>query len=94
MTNLPDESFVDVSGRVKQTSSNKHQHPVNLRVHPGTAKPSDFDTKGVEVPARAARERVDPSVAATQRRKPMFDITTIAPSGSGNHDEVRPPKAL
>jgi hypothetical protein len=33
-------------------------------------------------------------VANSQRRKPLIDVTTIAPSGSGNHDEVPPPKAL
>jgi hypothetical protein len=93
MSKLPDESFTDVSGRVKQTASNKHQHPVNLGVHPGMSKKSDFETKGVEVPARAQRERVNPAEAAKQRRAGLIEVTpVVSPSGHSHIFEPPPSK--
>jgi hypothetical protein len=93
MTKLP-EQHNDVSNGIKASPGDDHIHPINLRVHPGLVKGSDFDPGGPEVPARAARERVDPGAVNDQRRKPLFDVTAITASGSGNHDEVPPPKAL
>jgi hypothetical protein len=87
------ENATDFSSKLKETASNKHQHPVNLGGHPGTGKRSDFDPGGPEVPARAQRERVNPAVANDARREPLITVTSIHGT-SGNHDEVPPPKAL
>jgi hypothetical protein len=91
--NVPENAY-DVSAKMTETSSNKHQHPVNLGVHPGLAKPGDWEPGGPEVPARAERERVNPADAAKQRRTPLIDVTAITPAGSGNHGAVPPPKKL
>jgi hypothetical protein len=93
MSNLP-EQHNDASARLKAASDQKHMHRINLGVHPGTAKRSDFDPGGPEVPARAERERVNPAVAASQRRTPLIDVTAITPSASGNHTAEPPPAKL
>jgi hypothetical protein len=91
--NLP-EQHNDASARLKASPGDDHIHPINLRVHPGTGKRSDFDPGGPEVPARAARERVDPGTANDARRTPLIDVTAITPAGSGNHGAVPPPRKL
>jgi hypothetical protein len=93
MKNLP-EQHIDASGRIKAAPDQKHMHRINLGVHPGTGKRSDFDPGGPEVPARAERERINPAEAAKLRRTPLIDVTAITPAGSGNHADVPPPKKL
>lgn len=92
MKNLP-EQHQDVSVRLKQTSSNKHQHPVNLGVHPGMSKKSDFQTKGVEVPSKVQLARIDPDEANDQRRAGLIDVTpVVSPSGYSHVFEPPPSK--
>jgi hypothetical protein len=94
MADLP-EQHRDASARLKQTSNDKHAHPINLGVHPGLSKRSDFETEGVEVPARAERERINPADAAKQRRAGLIDVTEIrSPSGSNSHVPEPSPKKL
>ena len=75
----------DISGHVKSESAQRHVHPINRGVHPGTAKRSDFDANGVEVPARPARERVNPATANAQRRTPLIDVTAVVSEGHHSH---------
>jgi hypothetical protein len=64
-------------------NAQKHLHPINRGDEPGTAKASDFDPGGPEVPARATRGRVDPGAANSQRRAPLIDVTAItSPAGT------------
>jgi hypothetical protein len=93
MADLP-EQHRDASARIG-ASRDDRTHPLNLRVHPGLAKPSDFQTEGVEVPARAERERVNPAEAAKQRRAGLIDVTEIrSPSGSNSHVPEPSPRKL
>ena len=90
---LPDESFKDVSGRVKATTVDAH--PINDRVHPGLGKRTDFDPGGPEVPARVSRARVNPAEMAKQRRAGLIDVNEIrSPSGSPSHVPETSPKKL
>jgi hypothetical protein len=89
MTNLP-ENHNDISDHMKASPSDDHIHPVNRGVHPGTAKASDWEPGGPEVPARAERERVNPNTDNSQRRTPLIDVTAIT-SGSGNSHIAEPP---
>ena len=89
MTNLP-EQHIDNSARMKASPSDDHVHPVNRGVHPGLAKASDWEPGGPKVPARAARERVDPGTINDQRRTSLIDVTAIT-SGSGNSHIAEPP---
>jgi hypothetical protein len=92
MKSLP-EQHQDASSRLTQTSSNKHQHPVNLGVHPGLAKRTDFDPGGPEVPARVSRARVNPADAANQRRAGLIEVTpVVSPSGHSHISEPAPSK--
>jgi hypothetical protein len=84
----------DISGHVKAAPTEHHIHKINLGVHPGTPKPTDFDTQGVEVPAKAERERVNPSVAAAQRRTPLIDVTPIVSPSGNSHIGEPPPRKL
>jgi hypothetical protein len=93
MTKLP-EQHNDVSNGIKASPGDDHVHPINLRVHPGTGKRSDFDPGGPEVPSRVERERVDPGTINDQRRTPLIDVTAITPSASGNHTAEPPPAKL
>jgi hypothetical protein len=94
MKNLPDESFNDVSARLK-ASRDDRTHRLNLGVDPGLADRSDFSTEGVEVPAKAERERVNPAVAAKERRAGLIDVTEIrSPSGSNSHVPEPSPRKL
>jgi hypothetical protein len=88
------EGAYDISAKMKETSSNKHQHPVNLGVHPGLAKATDWEPGGPEVPARVERERVNPAVANSQRRAPLIDVTAITGGSAGNHTEEPPARKL
>jgi hypothetical protein len=93
MKNLP-EQHIDASGRIKAAPGQRHMHKINLGEKHGQAKRSDFDPGGPEVPARAARERVNPAEANDLRRTPLIDVTAITPAGSGNHGAVPPPRKL
>jgi hypothetical protein len=93
MSNLP-EQHNDASARLKAAPDQKHMHRINLGVHPGTAKRTDFNPAGVETPARVSRARVNPADAAKQRRTPLIDVTAITPSASGNHTAEPPPAKL
>jgi hypothetical protein len=92
--NVPENAY-DVSAKLKETSSNKHAHPINLGTKRGLAKPSDFSPGGPEVPARAERELVNPADAAKQRRAGLIDVTEIrSPSGSNSHVPEPSPRKL
>jgi hypothetical protein len=94
MTNLP-EQHKDASGRIKAAPGQQHMHKINLREKHGLAKRADFDPKGVETPARAERERINPAVAAKQRRAGLIDVTEIrSPSGSNSHVPEPSPRKL
>jgi hypothetical protein len=94
MADLP-EQHQDASARIKASPGQQHMHKINLGEKHGTAKPSDFNTEGVEVPARASRERVNPAVAAKQRRTPLIDVAEIrSPSGSNSHVPEPSPRKL
>jgi hypothetical protein len=84
------ENHTEITDHLKSVPGDHHIHPINRDVHPGTAKSTDFDAKGVEVPARVERERVNPATAAGQRRTPLIDVTAIT-SGSGNSHIAEPP---
>jgi hypothetical protein len=88
MAKFPEQHY-DASD-ILQTSRDDRTHPINKGVDPGLAERSDFNAKGVEVPARATRERVNPSTANSQRRTPLIDVTPIT-SGSGNSHIAEPP---
>jgi hypothetical protein len=93
MSNLP-EQHSDASGRLKAVPSDNHRHPINLRVHPGLGKRSDFDPGGPEVPARVSRARVNPADAAKQRRTPLIDVTAITSPSGNSHIGEPPPRKL
>jgi hypothetical protein len=94
MSDLP-EQHQDATGFVKASRGDHHQHKINLGVHPGLAKPTDWEPGGPEVPARAARERVNPSVSAKQRRAGLINTTEIrSPSGSPSHVPEPSPRKL
>jgi hypothetical protein len=84
------EQQVDISDSLQASPTEDHIHPVNRRVHPGTAKASDMVPGGPDVPAQASRERVDPGAVNDQRRAPLLDVTPIT-SPSGNSHVVEPP---
>jgi hypothetical protein len=88
MTYPPEDQF-DITDHMKASPDDVHAHPVNQNVHPGTAERSDFDSDGVEVPARPSRERVNPAIANAQRRAPLIDTTAIT-SGHGNSHHAEP----
>ena len=81
------ENLCDISGEMLSPAAQRHTHPVNAGVHPGTAKPDDFQ-QAKNVPARATRERVDPGTANAQRRKPLIDVTSIeSPAGKASEGD-------
>jgi hypothetical protein len=92
---LPDESFTDVSSRVKATLNKALTHKINSGEKHGLAKRSDFDPQGVETPARVSRARVNPADAAKERRAGLIDVNEIrSPSGSPSHVPEPSPRKL
>jgi hypothetical protein len=86
----PKDQF-DISQNVKATPDAEiHMHRINRGDHPGTAERGDFDSAGVEVPARVSRERINPAIANAQRRAPLIDVTAVT-SGHGNSHIAEPP---
>jgi hypothetical protein len=59
------QQHLDNSGLIKAPNDD-HAHPINRKVHPGTAKSSDFVPGGPDVPARAALPLTNPDTK--QRR--------------------------
>jgi hypothetical protein len=87
------EGMVDASARVKAKINNATPHKINLGEKHGTAKSSDFDPAGIETPAKVDRARVDPSIAAKQRRAGLIDVTpVVSPSGHSHIFEPPPSK--
>jgi hypothetical protein len=89
MATYPPEDQFDITDQMKASPSDVHVHPVNKGDHPGLSKRSEFEAKGVEVPVRPSRERVNPAIANAQRRTPLIDTTAIT-SGHGNSHNAEP----
>jgi hypothetical protein len=93
MTDLP-ENHRDLSGEMLSPPAQRHIHPVNAGVHPGTAQPRDWEPGGPEVPARPTRPLIQPD--NSKRRAPSHTVMAITseavPAGgdtysahAGNH---------
>ena len=84
---------VDASSRLEAGREDR-THPINKRVHPGKTQRSDFQTKGVEVPSKVQRTRVDPDEANDLRRTPLIDVTPIVSPSGHSHIFEPPPSKL